>query len=530
LLATVMKTVSRPRRLTLFSVIVSCLVIVAVFIAPGLPVAADDNESQCWAVIIGISEYQNRDISTIPGCAGEARDIYQEFSPVWGEDNVRLLLDEDATKTGIKMAIRWLAETATIDDTVLIYFTGHGYENYLLAYDALYEHTYIAESDLSSWLYPIKARNIAIVLSTCHAGSFRDKLAKSGRVSLFSSRSDESSWGTHSSGIFGKYLILAIANFTKVDTNSNRELSMEELFAYAGPKTTANLAECNKQQHPLMQDDYPGELSVLVKHHVRVNADYAYSTKAISVDGELSSGKNWGYVWAPGSIHQVRVEADVPDGEGKRHHFVSWDDGVESVQRTLSGGGLSVVTYRRQYLLNIVSRVEGGASGGGWYDMDDTATISAADILEANTRHIFDGWRGDYSGTANTVELRVNCPKTVTADWTTEHYLAIESAYGEPSGAGWYEAGSSAVIAAPSSVGFPIQRKFTGWSGDINRREAVLAVVVKAPLSITANWRNDYTMLYVLSGGGLALVLAIYFSWRKLKAGKAVPGDERGLD
>src|ERR1700731_100214 len=89
-----------------------------------------DQKGRTWAVIIGVSKYQklpggqqlqfaDRDAASVAE-ALEKRGV----SPL----NVRLLIGADATTAAIKSAIgNWLARSASESDTVIIFFSGHGF-------------------------------------------------------------------------------------------------------------------------------------------------------------------------------------------------------------------------------------------------------------------------------------------------------------------------------------------------------------------------------------------------------------------
>jgi tetratricopeptide (TPR) repeat protein/uncharacterized caspase-like protein len=98
-----------------------------------------------WAVIVGVSKYQK-----LPG--GQHLQFADRDAALFAEaiekrgvsaQNVKLLTGAEATVAAIKSAIgNWLARSASEQDTVLIFFSGHGYferefgESYLLGYDS----------------------------------------------------------------------------------------------------------------------------------------------------------------------------------------------------------------------------------------------------------------------------------------------------------------------------------------------------------------------------------------------------------
>jgi tetratricopeptide (TPR) repeat protein/uncharacterized caspase-like protein len=101
--------------------------------------------ARTWALVIGISKYQK-----LPG--GQQLQFADRDAALFAEtiekkgvsaQNVRLLTGSEATTAAIKSAIgNWLARSASESDTVVIFFSGHGFfehefsEAYLLGYDS----------------------------------------------------------------------------------------------------------------------------------------------------------------------------------------------------------------------------------------------------------------------------------------------------------------------------------------------------------------------------------------------------------
>jgi len=210
--------------------------------------------------------------------------------------------------------------------------------------------------------------------------------------------------------------------------------------------------------------------------------------------------------WAPGSVHDLTILSSLDTGSGTRYVFTSWNDGDTSVSRTISHGGVYTANYKTQHQL-LIESAYGEPEGQGWYDAGSTATISVTSIEEPTTRYIFTGWSGDYSGDTATASVIMDSPKTITTNWRTDYLLTIESNYGESGGEGWYESGSTVTISVPPSEGRIIRQVFTGWSGDFSGDAPTASVTMDSPKAITANWRIDYTRLYMLIG--LIVLIAV---------------------
>lgn len=489
------------------AIIAALLFLLATLLCP--PAYAEENEAECWAVIIGISDYKR--IDDLDYSDDGAKELFRLLSPAWGEGHIKLVLDREATKTEVRLATEWLASQEDENDTVLFFFSGHSDpEGYMAPYDAYYTETWISANELSYWLRPLDSKRIVIILDTCHAGRFENKLSDDGRVILMSSRSNEVSWETSllENSVFSYYLLEALSEFGLADINLNYELSAEELFQYAEPETTAETIDFEETQHPVLSDQYPGELSLLLKFVLNVAPDLPSGFPILTLDDETYSSVPLELTLAPESVHNLTLLSPLDIGGGTRYIFSSWDDKSTSASRTISGGGVYTANYETQYEM-VIESAFGQPEGQGWYEAGSTAVLSAQSIEEPTIRHIFTGWSGDYSSAAITASLTMDSPKKITTNWRTDYLLTIESAYGQPEGEGWYEASSTATISVAPSTGLGIRHIFTGWSGGYSSAATTASLTMDSPKTITANWRNDYTQLYIFIGVAVAIVIAI---------------------
>jgi uncharacterized caspase-like protein len=139
-----------------------------------------------WAVIVGVSEYSDSRIPSLRYATADAKYFYNWLVSADGgryaPQNVKLLLDKNATGRNIKDALfNWLRQ-AIEEDIVLIYFAGHGSpdspdspENlYLLPYDTQYDN--IAATGFPMWDVEtalkrfIKAKRVVVMADACHSG------------------------------------------------------------------------------------------------------------------------------------------------------------------------------------------------------------------------------------------------------------------------------------------------------------------------------------------------------------------------
>lgn len=197
---------------------------------------------------------------------------------------VRLLLDEQATKSNIVDALRELAATAKPDDTVVIFYSGHGgrkidapeYAGYLYPADYVPgdpDGTGLLAEELTELLNAISAARVVLLMDACHAeaaahvkaegenkgmlAGFRDstleKLSSgNGRVIIASCREAEvsmtSSWRGHS--LFTHFLLEGLRGQARgADDGTVRVL---DLFTYLSEQVPANPVD-NRVQHPVLR-------------------------------------------------------------------------------------------------------------------------------------------------------------------------------------------------------------------------------------------------------------------------------------
>ncbi|MEW6746398.1 MAG: SUMF1/EgtB/PvdO family nonheme iron enzyme [Planctomycetota bacterium] len=151
------------------------------------PAAAD--YAARHAVIIGIDEYKDPGFRRLRFAVNDAMAFREVLVEKYGfpEGNVRLLLNEEATKAAISHAIEdWIAEPGRVgkDDLVVVYFAGHGMTRtsagsepgYLVPFDATTGKmgpvwsTLYAMWELGGNSNLIPANHVVYILDCCFGG------------------------------------------------------------------------------------------------------------------------------------------------------------------------------------------------------------------------------------------------------------------------------------------------------------------------------------------------------------------------
>jgi len=411
------------------------------------PALAESSEPELWAVFVGVTEPQ------CPFCIFDtewnvypvqlkhpddnARDMAAQLLPVTDQDHIKIVLNEEGTNAGIYYAIKWLAENAGANDTALFYFCGHSAFENLGSYDYLVEASQLAE-----WFDGIRAEKVVVILDTCYAGSFSKELGQNGRVVLMSCQQLESSLEDRDlkHAVFTHYVLEALRDFSGADANGNYELSAEEIFDYAGPKTVneivapfANLAAFSSGniQHPTLYiPPYKyNEINLFMKVIFHTDAESASDTTVLQADGKSYLPKELpaSFDWLSGTTHRFEITTPIATGEGTRLLFTSWSDGDASTERDISRGGEYAANYEAQYQLTVESPY-GNPRGSGWYDSGSQATVSIRTDDGNIIQHTFTGWSGDYTGLDANMSLTMDKTKTIKANWKSDYlrlYLLI---------------------------------------------------------------------------------------------------------
>ena len=140
---------------------------------------------QRFAIVIGISEYKDSRIPGLRYAAADAESFYQwlvapgkgGFAP----SRVLKLIDKEATYTNLRKAFFEWAAGALPEDTLVIYYAGHGSpagpdkldKLFLLPHDASYDgipSTGFPMSDIQTALKDyIRAKQVVVIADACHA-------------------------------------------------------------------------------------------------------------------------------------------------------------------------------------------------------------------------------------------------------------------------------------------------------------------------------------------------------------------------
>ena len=236
---------------------------------------------QRYAVIIGIGAYQDERLN-LSYTVNDAQGLYDVLTdPKYGaipRENVQLLLSENATTVNIKKSIgTWLRRAAKEEDTVIIYYSGHGApegdETYWVTYDADIDDLYstaLSNRAISDMLGRISAKRLITFLDSCYSAATVnrsnqsrnipteipwEKFTGEGRIVISASNGKELSLELeeYKHGIFTYYLLEGLKG--QADRNEDAVIEVEEIWDFVRKQVRDKARSEGNNQTPVFQGD-----------------------------------------------------------------------------------------------------------------------------------------------------------------------------------------------------------------------------------------------------------------------------------
>jgi hypothetical protein len=147
-----------------------------------------------------------------------------------------------------------------------------------------------------------------------------------------------------------------------------------------------------------------------------------------------------------------------------------------------------------------------------------TFKISVPDeFAAAGARYTFVSWADGVTDNPRTENVIRD--SGFTAVYSAEFLLAIATEQGTVTGSGYYPEGARAAfsISQTNFDGFPIDKTFAGWSGDVRIASPSGEVTMDGPKTLTADWSTGYLKLIALLGAAGGGGFVAYFKVIKPK-------------
>lgn len=320
--------------------------------------AASAIPGQRYAVIIGIGAYQDERLN-LSYTVNDAQGLYDVLTdPKYGaipRENVQLLLSENATTVNIKKSIgTWLRRAAKEEDTVIIYYSGHGApegdETYWVTYDADIDDLYstaLSNRAISDMLGRISAKRLITFLDSCYSAATVnrsnqsrsipteipwEKFTGEGRIVISASNGKELSLelDEYKHGIFTYYLLEGLKG--QADRNEDAVIEVEEIWDFLRKQVRDKARSEGNNQTPVFQGNMTAGIALTMNMSAIQEKERRKTTAA-----QIQQLEQWFYA---GELHEQHFDCAVRMLEaGKSNRALD----------ALLKGTLSLQTFNRTF-------------------------------------------------------------------------------------------------------------------------------------------------------------------------------------
>jgi len=214
-------------------------------------------QAKTYVVCVGISKYKSNQ-PTLYKSDTDALTIQNIFAKAGAKTSS--LTNYGATSQNIRNEMRVMFSQAGKDDTVILFFSGHGYRGGFCSTDGLISYQTIYEIMKQS-----KASKKMIFADACFAGKMRKTQKESSQYSresvmlFLSSRSTEVSYESrYKNSWFTVYLERALRG--GADNNRDKTVSAKELFDFVAKGVAQST---NGKQHPVMWGKFDDNMPII---------------------------------------------------------------------------------------------------------------------------------------------------------------------------------------------------------------------------------------------------------------------------
>ena len=242
-----------------------------------------NSKTKVWAVVIGISSYTNTPMPPLKYSDDDAYRMYAFLkSPEGGalkDDQIKMLIDEQATRKNIKQTMVEVFGNAGPNDLVMMYYSGHGLRGCFLPIDFNGFDNKLFHDEVDQILEQSPAKYKLVIADACHSGGLAMKgappsdaqlvdlyysnLAKSnaGTALILSSKSEEISLESSGlrQGVFSHFLIRGLEG--EADHNHDKVVDVSELYEFIFANVKSYTAD---RQTPVIKGSFDKRMTVSV--------------------------------------------------------------------------------------------------------------------------------------------------------------------------------------------------------------------------------------------------------------------------
>lgn len=262
---------------------------------------------QRWALLIGADNYHS--YGKLEFCGADARALAEVLKEKCGYENVVVLTDQEddlsnkPTLTAIRRRIAGIAQSAETDDTIFVFFSGHGLmkdgRGYLVPIDGDADNL-ISMEWVKSTLQSSPASRRILIMDACHAGSgakgisaIVPDIAAPNLIVFMSSGSDEISYpnDTQTHSIFTEKLLKGLEG----EAAEDGLITVRSLFMYINTEMRRWSFESGRSQTPALHPAGIADVPLVVLPRNRTLPDHYRRQHDSAVDEgtSLLAQRNW---------------------------------------------------------------------------------------------------------------------------------------------------------------------------------------------------------------------------------------------
>ena len=256
------------------------------------------------ALIIGINDYEGAKIPDLETPINDAKAIAKVLKEKYGF-KVKLLLDREATREAIYRGLRRLAASTKPNDSVLIYFAGHGdldrtyNDGWWIPSDAIGGNplTYLDNGQVQKAMRSMKARHVLLISDSCYSGTLFGKARSLPSVIddkyYLNLYAEKSRWGMTSGNKTpvsdqgtGGHSVFAYQLIKELKKSDKPFISTQEIYTRIAP-VIANNSEQTPLCRPILHTGDQGGAFVFVASIKKEPAPTIPKTQKSTLDKEM---------------------------------------------------------------------------------------------------------------------------------------------------------------------------------------------------------------------------------------------------
>lgn len=142
------------------------------------------------ALCIGINRFRDRDAPPLNGCVNDARNVAELLHGAYGfgSNDIRVLLDAQATRAAFLEGLEWLLGSARAGDQLVLFTSSHGShipdvsgdeddqeDEVLIAHDHDWEGSVLVDDEIAQHIVRLPpGASLVSLWDTCHSGTLND--------------------------------------------------------------------------------------------------------------------------------------------------------------------------------------------------------------------------------------------------------------------------------------------------------------------------------------------------------------------